>query len=253
MLLLRVRSRRRTTAPWWALAAAACGLAAGLVSCTGERERNGEPDTQATSPEHGSPRLTKPVTQYTAAEFQRLVSELYFGGAAVDSGTVFDTTASGAPGGAQLMIEAMSVANRVDLNDVGDYGTILARLRNLGGGNDPTFGTTPGASHEYYIIVTPGTKADTAAFAVVGITRGPHPTMLSPGNNGSIAPCAKDEPAAPYSSARFGGCLHRDSASGPERTSFLGVRTLSAQGRGSAWVSCSAGCCELGVAQTASQ
>ncbi len=249
MQLLMVRYRSRA-----AVAAAACLVAAAFVACARPDDR-GSDTVQPPSEDRGSPRLTKPVTDYTGDEFQTVVSALYFGGSAVDDVMTSDTGmgAPQPPGDAELMIEAMSEANRVDLNDVGNFGTVVARLRNLGGGSDPTFGTTPGASHEYYVVVTPGTSSDTAAFTIVRLTRGPNPAIQPRGRTGIIAPCAVDEPAPSYSSARFGGCVHRGDVAEAERTSFFGVRTLWAQGRGSAWVSCSAGCCELTMAQTGVQ
>lgn len=254
MQMLIVRSRTRT-ATVRAIVAAACGIFAGLAACNGQDGRGDAPDTAGPpSADRGSPRLTKPVADYTGEQFQSLISALYFGGSSVDSAIAADTSVTApAPGSAELMIEAMSAANQVDLNDVGNYGTVVARLRNLGGGSDPTFGTTPGATREYYVIVTPDPRPDTAAFAIVGLVRGPRPTVLPRGNTGIIAPCAEDEPPPAYSSARFGGCTHRGSTAVTERRSLFGVRTLWAQGRGSAWVSCTAGCCELTTGATLQQ
>lgn len=250
MQLLMVRSRSRA-----AVAATVCVITAGLAACERQDGPGTPPDTaRPASAERGSPRLTKPVTDYTGDQFQAVVSALYFGGSAVDDVVDPDTGAAAPqpPGGAELMVEAMSEANQVNLNDVGNFGTVVARLRNLGGGSDPTFGTTPGASHEYYIIVTPGTRADTAAFTIVRLTRGPNPSIDPRGRTGIIAPCADDEAAPSYSSARFGGCTHRGATATAERPGFFGVGTLWAQeGRGSIWVSCSAGCCELTMAATA--
>lgn len=235
------RSRRLRRA----LSLTACLVSAMLAACDGT-ERTTADSAQPAGHGRGSPVLTKPVADYTSAEFQAVVSELYFGGSTVANVSVADTsglTDETAPR-AVLIIEAMSSANDVSLTAPGANGTVIARLRNLQG-NDNTFGTKPGAAFEYYVIVERGTDAGSSTFQIVELTRAQNPTQRpTKVSGGTIRRCAEDEPPPEYSSARFGGCEHGDTA-GSERTSFLGVKTLWAQTRGSAWVSCREGCCEL--------
>lgn len=234
----------------YALGVAAC-LVAAVAACNGtDRTATPGPPASTAGDDRGSPRLPKPVTDYTSTEFQTFVSGLYFGGSEVTDVSVADTTAPSdeAAPGAVLIIEAMSSANNVSLADPGPNGTVIARLRNLQG-NDDTFGTKPGAAFEYYVIVERGDDATGAAFQIVELTRAQNPTQRPTRvSGGTIRRCAEDEPPPAYSSARFGGCEHGDRSASAQRTSFLGIRTLWAQGRGSAWVSCREGCCELTMA-----
>jgi hypothetical protein len=242
MQLLMVGSRSRRLRR--ALSLTACVVPAMLAACNGT-ERTTADSAQPAGHGRGSPVLSKPVADYTSAEFQTVVSELYFGGSTVADVSVADTSgATEAPPAAVLIIEAMSSANDVSLADPGANGTVIARLRNLQG-NDNTFGTKPGAAFEYYVIVERGTEAGSSTFQIVELTRAQNPTQRpTKVSGGTIRRCAEDEPPPEYSSARFGGCEHGDTA-GSKRTSFLGVKTLWAQTRGSAWVSCREGCCEL--------
>ncbi|HEX6251557.1 MAG TPA: hypothetical protein VFZ56_09010 [Gemmatimonadaceae bacterium] len=232
------------------LGVAVCLAATAMAACNG-RDRPDTPRTAETTAaeSHRSPRLPKPIGDYTSAEFQTFVSSLYFGGSEVTDVSVADTTTETAPA-AVLIIEAMSTANDVSLADPGSNGTVIARLRNLQG-NDNTFGTKPGAAFEYYVIVERGTEATGAAFQIVELTRAQNPTQRPVRvSGGTIRRCAEDEPPPAWSSARFGGCEHGERSASARRTSFFGVGTLWAQGRGSAWVSCREGCCELTMATT---
>ena len=230
-----------------ALGIAACLTVTAVAACNGT-DRTATPGSPSAG--RSSPRLDKPISDYTSAEFQTVGSGLYFGGSEVDSASVADTSIA-APGGAVLIIEAMSTGNDVSLADPGPNGTIIARLRNLKG-NDGTFGTKPGAAFEYYVIVESGGNSDSTAFQIVELTRAQDPTQRpSKVSGGTIRRCDRNESAPSYSSARFGGCEHGARSASAQRTSFLGIRTLWAQGRGSAWVSCREGCCELTVATVA--
>lgn len=252
MQLLMVGPPSRTVRR--ALGVAACLTVTAVAACNGT-DRAATPGSPGTTTDEGrgSPRLPKPVTDYTSAEFQTLVSGLYFGGSDVTDVSVADTSAPSdetAPG-AVLIIEAMSSANDVSLADPGPNGTIIARLRNLQG-NDNTFGTKPGAAFEYYVIVERGDEATGAAVQIVELTRAQNPTQRPVRvSGGTIRRCAENEPPPAHSSARFGGCEHGATSASAQRTSFLGIRTLWAQGRGSAWVSCREGCCELTMATLA--
>lgn len=236
------------------LGVAACLTVTAVAACNGT-DRTATPDSPGAMAGDGSrsPQLPRPVTAFTAAEFQAFVSGLYFGGSEVADVSVADT---GAPSDETaprpvLIIEAMSDANDVSLADPGPNGTVIARLRNLQG-NDNTFGTKPGAAFEYYVIVERGDEATGAAFQIVELTRAQNPTQRPVRvSGGTIRRCAEDEPPPAYSSARFGGCEHGATSASAKRTSFLGIRTLWAQGRGSAWVSCREGCCELTMATIA--
>lgn len=252
MKLTLVGPRPRTVRR--ALGVAACLTMTVVAACNvTDRSGTAEPGGSMAADGHRSPQLPKPVADYTGAEFQTFVSGLYFGGSEVGDVSVADT---GAPSDEtaprpELIIEAMSTANDVSLADPGPNGTVIARLRNLRG-NDNTFGTKPGAAFEYYVIVERGDEATGAAFQIVELTRAQNPTQRPVRvSGGTIRRCAEDEPPPAYSSARFGGCEHGARSASAQRTSFFGVRTLWAQGRGSAWVSCREGCCELTMATVA--
>ena len=245
MQLLMVGPPSRTVRR--ALGVAACLTTTAVAACDGT-DRTATPDSPSVG--RSSPRLDKPLSDYTSGEFQTVVSGLYFGGSEVDSISVADTSAA-APGrpGAVLIIEAMSTANDVSLTDPGTHGTIIARLRNLRG-NDTTFGTKPGAGFEYYVVVKH--DADSTVFEIAELTRAKHPQGRPQRvRRGTIRKCAENEPAPPYSSARFGECPSHEGTAGAKQTSILGVRTLWAAPVGSAWVSCREGCCELTVTTVA--
>lgn len=233
-----------------AIGVAAALVAAALAACNGT-DRAATPGSEQSAAGRSSPRLDKAVTAYTSREFQTVVSGLYFGGSEVDTVAVADTgvvdtgVAGPAAPGAVLVIEAMSTANEVSLTNLGPHGTVIARLRNLRG-NDNRFGTKPGAAFEYYVVARQ--DADSLVFQLAELTRSMNP-QGSPreASKGTIRKCQDNEPAPPYSYADFGTCPHENPTTAAKGTSFLGVKTLWALTRGSGWVSCLEGCCELTV------
>jgi hypothetical protein len=77
MHLLMVKSRMHAAVRARALVAVACGMVGGVTACNGADRRGEAPDTvQQPSAERRSPRLDKPVTDYTGQEFQTLISGL---------------------------------------------------------------------------------------------------------------------------------------------------------------------------------
>jgi hypothetical protein len=135
--------------------------------------------------------LTKPLAQYTGDELFALVSSLqYTGGVTRTRGC---RNLPGCGGGnptrnTQVNVEAIATEDSIGGGNVGPYGTIVARGRNIGGAPEALYGMMPGNRYQYFLVILPdsgGTNGwQIEQLEIVGNTR-THASLV----NGRVRGC----------------------------------------------------------------
>lgn len=120
------------------------------------------PQTRATGPGD----LTKPLDQYTGDELFALVNSLQYVGGVTRDRRCRDLPGCG--GGnptvrTRLNLEAIAGEDSVGGGNIGPFGTIVVRARNLGTAPDAMYGMRPGNRFQYFLIVFADT-GNTARF-----------------------------------------------------------------------------------------
>ena len=184
--------------------------------------------------------LTKPLAQYTGAQFAALVRPLRYGQGATRSrrcrGPIECT------GGRQVSvrIDAVADADSLGPGNLGQYGVVAARLRNTGPEMEARYNMRAGAEYTYYFIVTsagPGNlvwiveELDTQGATVA------HRTVAS----GRFVGC--NHPFRRGARADFSTCANSPARAG--RATFSPVLFTRQGGPDDPpiWMGCALGCC----------
>lgn len=104
--------------------------------------------------------LTKPLDQYTGDELFALVSSLQYTGGVTRQRPCRNLPGCG--GGnptrnTQVNIEAIATEDSIGGGNVGPFGTIVARGRNIGGAPERLYGMQPGNRYQYFLVILPDT------------------------------------------------------------------------------------------------
>jgi hypothetical protein len=137
-------------------------LVLGLIACAkgGDSTTDSSAGTPAAlvsqAPQARSAELTKPIDQYTGAEFQALVRGLTFVGGVERERSCRGCTGARANVRTRVRVDGVEGVDSVGAA-VPQYGVVVARAMNRGGDPENRYGMRPGARYEYYLIVLPGT------------------------------------------------------------------------------------------------
>jgi hypothetical protein len=183
--------------------------------------------------------LTKPLAQYTGAQFAALVQPLRYGQGATRARRCRGPEECRAAGRrVQVRVEAVFDADSLGPGALGPFGVIAARLRNTGAEMEARYNMRGGAQYVYYLIVVPG-QNNTVRWILEELdTQGSaatHRTVAS----GRFLGC--NHPFVRGARADFRTCAE----SGAARASFLPV-SFGAQGGledPPIWIGCISGCC----------
>ena len=179
--------------------------------------------------------LTKPLDQYTGDELNSLVASLQFTGGVTRARRCRDLP--GCNGGnptrdTRVNVEAIAGEDSIGGTNVGQFGTIVARGRNIGGARESMYGMRPGNRYQYFLIILPDTG---------GTNRWQIEQLEVVGNNRTHAPLA---------SGRTRGCNHpfvpgarTDFRSCAQPPLVRPASFVQAIDDSPWWYACPAGCC----------
>jgi hypothetical protein len=183
--------------------------------------------------------LTKPLAQYTGAQFAALVQPLRYGQGATRARRCRGPEECRAAGRrVQVRVDAVVDADSLGPANLGRFGVIAARLRNTGAEMEARYNMRGGAQYVYYLIVAPGAN-NTARWILEEMdTQGTtvtHRTVAS----GRFLGC--NHPFVRGARADFRTCAE----SGPGRAALLPVAFERQGGPDDPpiWVGCISGCC----------
>jgi hypothetical protein len=181
--------------------------------------------------------LTKPLAQYTGAQFAALVQPLRYGQGAQRARRCRGPAACTAGRQVQVRVDAVADADSLAPTNLSRFGVIAARVRNTGAEMESRYNMRGGTQYTYYLIVLP-TPAGAATWVLEEVD--------VQGNNVAHRTVA---------SGRFLGCNHPF-----VRGARADFRTCAQSGAGRAsllpvafekqvledpplWVGCALGCC----------
>ena len=182
--------------------------------------------------------LTKPIDQYTGAEFYALVRGLKYGAGAERSRKCKGNAACKAakPRKTRVRVDAVVDADSLGATNLAPFGVVAARARNRGSDADDMYGMKPGLQYDYYLIVVPGAAGGAATWRleeleIRGSTR-EHRQLGA----GKFVAC--NHAFVKGARADFRTC-------DPNwvRPASTGARMPSDGGEGYLWISCAWGCC----------
>jgi hypothetical protein len=183
--------------------------------------------------------LTKPLAQYTGAQFAALVAPLRYGQGAARQRRCRGPLECTNGKQVSVRVDAVADADSLAAGNLATNGVIAARLRNRGGEMEARYNMRGGAQYSYYLIVQPATggranwileELDTQGTTVT------HRTVAS----GNFVGC--NHPFRRGARADFYTCA-TSPATG--RTSLQPVSFERQGGPGDPpiWIGCAAGCC----------
>jgi hypothetical protein len=187
--------------------------------------------------------LTKPLAQYTGAQFATLVRPLRYGQGATRARRCRGPVECTAGRQVNVRIDAVADADSLGANNLSPYGVIAARIRNTGAEMEARYNMRGGAQYTYYLIIQRG-AAGQANWILEELDRQgssvTHRTVAS----GRFTPC--NHPFVRGARADFRTCADSPAAG---RATLQPV-SFSPQGGPDdppVWVACALGCC---VAET---
>lgn len=189
--------------------------------------------------------LTKPLAQYTGAQFAALVQPLRYGPNLTRQRRCRGPAECTAGRRVGVRIEAVADADSLAAGNLPAFGVVAARVQNTGGEMEARYNMRGGAQYSYYLIIRPGPGASGAQWVLEEIDRQgsnvAHRTVAS----GRFTPC--NHPFARGARADFRTCA--DSPARGGRASLQPVMFMPQGGPDDPpiWISCAAGCC---VAET---
>ena len=189
--------------------------------------------------------LTKPLAQYTGAQFAALVRPLRYGqGATRARRCRGPIECAGGRRNVSVRIDAVADADSLGAGNLGQFGVIAARLRNTGPEMEARYNMRAGPEYTYYFIVRsegPGNLIWIVEELDTQGTNVAHRTVAS----GRLVGC--NHPFRRGARADFATCA--TSPGGTGRASFTPVLYVPQGGPDDPpiWVGCSMGCC---VAET---
>ena len=181
--------------------------------------------------------LTKPLAQYTGAQFAALVQPLRYGQGATRARRCRGLAECRAGRQVQVRADAVADADSLAPGNLGQFGVVAARVRNTGVEMEALYNMRGGAQYVYYLIVRPAAN-NTATWVLEELdTQGAntsHRTVAS----GPFVAC--NHPFVRGARADFRTCA----SSSFGRASLLPV-SFEKQGPDDPplWIACSAGCC----------
>lgn len=181
--------------------------------------------------------LTKPVDQYTGAEFFSHVRGLQYVG-----GNERERRCRGcaATQRTRVRVDGVEGADSVGPSNVPQFGIIVARGLNRGGQQEDRYGMRPGARFEYYLIVLPGTTPGASMtwrveeLEIVGQERSRRQLAT-----GRVVPC--NHPFARGAASDFRTCENAP-PTGANPAAF-GFVPQGEAGDDPWWYRCALGCC----------
>ena len=211
------------------------GLTVAAVSLLtmGAHARTEQPARRALSGD-----LTKPLAQYTGAQFAALVRPQRYGQGAERQRKCRGPAECAAGRLVTLRADAVADADSLSPANLPRYGVVAARLRNRGIEMEARYNMRGGAQYVYYLIVQPATNGRATWILEELDTQGSsvtHRTVAS----GPFTPC--NHPFVRGARADFKTCAQA-AAGGASSVSLV---SFSRQGPDDPpiWISCAMGCC----------
>jgi hypothetical protein len=206
--------------------------AASLLTMGAQAPNEAQPTRRALSGD-----LTKPLAQYTGAQFAALVRPLRYGQGAARQRKCRGPATCAAGRQVSVRADAVADADSLGLTNLPQFGVVAARLRNNGAEMEARYNMRGGAQYVYYLIVAPapgGLATWTLEELDTQGTNVAHRTVAS----GRFLGCA--HPFVRGARADFQTCAQ--SAGGRASVSLI---SFSRQGPDDPpiWISCAMGCC----------
>ena len=182
--------------------------------------------------------LTKPLAQYTGAQFAALVRPLRYGQGADRQRKCRGPLECAAGRQVSLRIDPVADADSLGPANLGRFGVVAARIRNRGVEMEARYNMRGGAQYAYYLIVQPATGGQATWILEELDTQGTNVTHRTVAS-GRFTPC--NHPFVRGARADFRTC-----AQSPAGRATLQPVSFSPQGGPDdppIWIACAAGCC----------
>lgn len=211
------------------------GLTVAAVSLLtmGAHARTEQPGRRALSGD-----LSKPLAQYTGAQFAALVRPLRYGQGAEKQRKCRGPAECAAGRLVTLRADAVADADSLSPANLPRYGVVAARIRNRGVEMEARYNMRGGTQYVYYLIVQPATNGRATWILEELDTQGSSVTHRTV-SSGRFTPC--NHPFVRGARADFKTCAQA-AAGGSSSVSLV---SFSRQGPDDPpiWISCAMGCC----------
>ena len=181
--------------------------------------------------------LTKPIDQYTGAEFYAHVQALQYTG-----GNERERRCRGCAAAQRIRVRVDGVegADSVGPGNVPQFGVVVARGLNRGGQQEDRYGMRPGSRFEYYLIVLPGaTPSASMTWRVEELEIAGQQRSRRQLATGRVTPC--NHPFTRGAASDFRTCENAPPA-GVNPAAF-GSLLQGGTGDDPWWYRCALGCC----------